>query len=166
MIRRSWWRNPFLWALPVALLLGTAAPAWACSDRTTSVFEWHRCWSLSRFLVLGGVVVGLSFLCFVVLFPALLEPHRAGLDKYGRNLARWPGAAFGWTLTACWFCLWAGFLVFFGIISDELRRPPAPGTPVVWLWQYWLMLLTAVVALGGAGIVLFVWKKPPLATAK
>jgi hypothetical protein len=139
-------------------LLTTAAPAWACNDRTTNWWDWDRCWSPARFSALGGVLVLLGFVCFVVVFPRLLAPASAEVDGAGRTTAPWPKTALGRALALFWLLAVLAFLVFFGVLSDELRR--VGRSAATWPEIYWPLLAVAGVAVGGAAFLLW-WVRHP-----
>src|SRR4051812_20111300 len=85
-----------------AVWLALADSAQACSSRTGGVFDWDRCWSLSRGLTAILVIGFWAYICFWVLFPRLLSPSSTALDKSGRSTAPWPMTAFGQALGLFW----------------------------------------------------------------
>lgn len=151
----------FVSAVAVVLLIAAPAEA-ACNDRTASLFDWNRCWSLSRGLTALAVLLASFLVCFLVLFPVFLMRGHNDLDRSGRSTARWPRTAFGLSLALFWLVSWLTFLFFFAVLSDELHRPGSSN----WLEGNWPWLGACLVAIGGAALITAVVRHPQPSRAK
>jgi hypothetical protein len=104
----------------------------ACDPRTGSWWDWERCWSGMRVVVvMGAAVVLLWAWCFHFLFlRKYLARRRPGL---------WPREAF-WRAVAWFvFLFCTAFVATFGWLSDELRHTQWKILPygLSWLDRNW-----------------------------
>jgi len=143
MRRLVCWKSCATHLLAVALVISAATPAWACDYRTENAFDWQRCWSVSRLLIAGLLLVPCWVVWFEVIFRQRL--HYRNLD------APSPRNVFAFCLAWCWVTFWAMFLVLFALLSDELREPGTYPLFGGWLGSAlnshypWLLAVLAIV---------------------
>jgi hypothetical protein len=95
------------------------------------------------------LALGAGAFCFLVVFPALLQPEKRD--------APWPATAFGRCLALWWFLTGVLFLALFAVASDELKRPGwrlMPAGPLGnFVNLHWLWMLAAAVTVAGAWVI-------------
>jgi hypothetical protein len=115
------------------IVLALAEPAWACSSRTSSWWDWDRCYCGWRVLLLLVLVPLLTWGCLSFLF----------LNRYlqRRRPPLWPREAFWRAVAWDLFLVCAAAVVLFAGLSDEWRQQWRL-LPSSWNWldRNWLWI--------------------------
>jgi hypothetical protein len=134
--------------LPAVVLLTVTGPVFAGSD-TASIWSWERSWlSVPRLAATVGLAACCWYLCFHLLFPAMLSPRRPAPP--------WPNVAFHRCLALFVLLLSFTLVLFFGLVSDELYSTNSRVFPATWTWpnQHWKWVLVLLI---GAALSLIIW---------
>lgn len=137
---RPRWIGSFLLAMAVTIASPTLAMA-AVKDDVSDPLDWDCAWSLYRWILLAGVAVLAWLICFHVWFPSRISSPSAS--------SKWPMDIFGTSAALFVLLVVFGFIVIFGLVSDELTRRPVrilPGQPNSFVNRNFLW---AVIAVGG-----------------
>lgn len=138
---------PVLLIVAMGSLLVLATPASACQT-DGSLLAWNRCWSVSRFLLAGGIAVGTALVVFYVYFPFRIRASNPDPP--------WPRSAYGFCLAWWWVISGLAAVALFtfpGTVRGELRYPLfrlGDGAVLIAITEYLLpgLLAAAVVVIG------------------